>query len=144
MNIVDAVSFFVAGVPIPQGAASAFIHGNRAIVTTTKKKGLTAWRGDIRTEAQRHITELFEGPIAVELDFIMPRPKSMAKRNRRPWNTKAPDIDKLLRASLDAMTGVVFRDDASVSQVFVRKITAAEGEQSGVRVGLWQIAGDEP
>ena len=64
----------------------------------------------------------------------MPRPKSTPKRNVRPAHTKTPDIDKLLRAALDALTGVVWRDDAQVAEVSVRKMVAAYGEQTGVMV----------
>ena len=33
-----------------------------------------------------------------------------------------PDVDKLARAGLDAMTGVVFSDDAQVTEALVGKV----------------------
>ena len=56
----------------------------------------------------------------VSLGFAFLRPKSVSKK-KRPYVTVKPDVDKLARAVLDAMTGVVFRDDAQVVKLEVEK-----------------------
>lgn len=61
----------------------------------------------------RHALQKLETPIAddrryhVELVFLLPKPPSRARTNRR-------DIDKLERSVLDALTGIVWLDDEQV------------------------------
>ena len=57
----------------------------------------------------------FEKPqaIGVECRFYFQRPKS-TKKSIMDKVTK-PDIDKLARAILDALTGIVFEDDSQVT-----------------------------
>ena len=69
----------------------------------------------------------------------MPRPKShYGKRGLLPsspdYPAGMPDIDKLARAALDAMTGVVWSDDAQVSDLRVRKDYCELGQQPGCSV----------
>lgn len=84
-------------------------------------KGLGAWRIDVRdalNEAWHE--EPRDGAVFVSLGFAFLRPKSVTEK-KRPYVTVKPDIDKLARAVLDAMTGVVIRDDAQVVKLEVEK-----------------------
>lgn len=56
--------------------------------------------------------------IALSLDFFFAKPPSAKKRTNV---TVRPDVDKLIRACLDAMTGIVYQDDAQVVDVTARK-----------------------
>ncbi|HZJ30733.1 MAG TPA: RusA family crossover junction endodeoxyribonuclease [Vicinamibacterales bacterium] len=40
-----------------------------------------------------------------------------------------PDIDKLARSTLDALSGIVFDDDARVASLELRKVYAAPGDE---------------
>ena len=126
---------FVPGVPIPQGSHKAFIIGGHAKVTESNK-ALNPWRADVhaalRTLIGNHIP-IPEGPVAVDLAFTMPRRKTEPKR-RTPPHTRKPDIDKLTRGILDAMTGLVFTDDAQVTYLRCTKHTAPLGDQPGVLI----------
>lgn len=134
------VQFFVAGIPKAQGSMRGFVVKGRAVVTHDKSRELNDWRGDIRTEAQKAVTEAATGAVCVNLMFRLPRVQSLPKR-REIAHTKKPDIDRLLRAGLDAMTGVVFADDAQVNAVSVSKRYALDGEQTGVMVTVqWEVA----
>jgi crossover junction endodeoxyribonuclease RusA len=53
-----------------------------------------------------------EGPIRISCKFFFLKPKS-AKKSILHKTTK-PDIDKLLRAIMDGVTGICFLDDAQV------------------------------
>jgi Holliday junction resolvase RusA-like endonuclease len=44
-----------------------------------------------------------------------------------------PDLDKLVRAILDSLTGVVWRDDAQVVDIVARKVYA---ETPGVDIAI--------
>ena len=126
---------FVPGVPVPQGSARAFVVGKRAIVTGANPK-TNPWRADVAAGVRSAIGEQIvhpNGAVAVELRFVMPRRKSEPKRIT-PAHTRKPDLDKLARALLDAITGLVFTDDSQVSELLATKRTAAIGEQPGVLI----------
>ena len=129
---MSEMSFFVAGVPRPQGSAKAFAlpaKGNerpRAVVTSDTKD-LKPWRNAIASEARHHGVELIAGAAEVEVVFILPRPKShwSSKGGLKPsaprHPTTRPDVDKLERAVLDALKGVVLGDDAQVVRLIGEK-----------------------
>jgi crossover junction endodeoxyribonuclease RusA len=56
----------------------------------------------------------------------MNRPKTV----NRPEPSVAPDLDKLVRAVLDGLTAIAYRDDGQVV-----RLTAAK--QYGVNPGVW-------
>lgn len=129
------ISFFVHGQPIGQGSTRAFVPkpGAHPIITTTAK-GLAAWRRLVADVAQQH-AHMHEGAVAIELVFFLPRPKALPKRRPTP-HTKRPDLDKAIRAILDALTSVMFRDDAQVNTVFAHKRYAHESGPVGVRITI--------
>jgi Holliday junction resolvase RusA-like endonuclease len=115
------IAFTVRGLPVPQGSTRAFVRGGRPIVTSDAK-GLGAWRTAIASEARFAMGGLpmLRGPVRVQVEFELPRPASRPKRDR--WPDRRPDLDKLVRASLDSMTGVVFGDDSQVVRLSASKI----------------------
>lgn len=108
----------VEGTPIPQGS---FRHiGNGRIISANPK--LNAWRQTIADQiAQQTHHRLIDGPIRVNLVFTLPRPKSVTRA--RP--TVKPDIDKLCRAALDAISLPryiqLITDDSQVTDLHAAK-----------------------
>mgnify|MGYP001558892919 CR=1 FL=1 len=136
---MSTVSFFVAGVPVPQGSMRAFMpKGGHFPVVTADNKGMLPWRQRIATEAQRAMEGRapFLVPVSVAAQFHLPRPKSRPKRDLFP--DRKPDVDKLARAVLDSLTGIVFRDDAQVCSLFVVKHYARGA--TGVEVSIYDLA----
>lgn len=134
MTVGTQVRFFVAGDPVPQGSLKAFANRKtgRAMLTSTSGKNLTHWRDAIGWVAREHCDTLAEGPVQVLLRFRLTKPKSVPKRRGTP--VVKPDIDKLARAALDALTGVCFRDDAQVISLIASKAYCNPEEQPGVDV----------
>jgi Holliday junction resolvase RusA-like endonuclease len=114
------VCFAVRGLPVPQGSVRAFMAGGKAHVAT-KSAPLMAWRTAIAMVASTSMRDepMFDEPVSVEATFTLPRPVSAPKRVVYP--AVKPDIDKLARSLLDALTGVVVRDDSRVVSLTVRK-----------------------
>lgn len=129
-------SFFAAGIPQPQGSARAFVNPRtgRAIVTTANPK-MKPWREIIGAEARRVINTSGVDAVDVRIKFVMPRPKSSSPK-RRPYPIVKPDIDKLTRACLDALTGIAYNDDSQVVKIEVQKVYALDGEQPGAHVDV--------
>lgn len=68
------------------------------------------------------------------VEFVMPRPKSLPKKQPTKPHTSRPDVDKLLRAIGDALTGVVWADDGQCVQSVGSKRYAEPGEGPGARI----------
>lgn len=136
---LTSCQFFARGRPIAQGSMKAVgIKNGRSILTTTAK-GLHAWRDIVAWEARRAWTDPpLAGPVSVHLNFIMPKPKSAPKR-RRTLPAKRPDLDKLYRACLDALSGVLYADDAQVVILNGSKVYVEEGGSVGVGVTVGRI-----
>ena len=70
--------------------------------------------------------ERITGPVQVYVTFYMPIPKSTPKKDAA-WmdgapHFKKPDIDNLLKAALDLLSGKVFDDDSYVARQSAEKV----------------------
>ena len=106
----------VYGEPIPKGSTRAFVVNGKA-VTTNANKRTKDWQTLVSMAAQeKRPDKPIEGAVDIMLNFYLPRPKSVTKK-KRPLPTVKPDIDKLIRCVLDALTGIYFTDDAQVTDI---------------------------
>lgn len=129
--------FFVAGDARPQGSKRAVAPG----VLRESAKGLHAWRAKVALTARAAgwMGEPSDAPFAVGLVFVRARPKTHLERDGRvkphapPFPIAKPDVDKLERAILDALTGVCWIDDSRVVSVRKMKLFGAR-EGVGIRV----------
>ncbi|KKM27567.1 hypothetical protein LCGC14_1573400 [marine sediment metagenome] len=78
---------------------------------------------------------VLDGPIRVKLEFLVPRLKTVVRRY--PTGAREGDIDKLMRSILDAMTGVVYKDDSQV----IRSIL--EQNYTDSMPGVWVTISDD-
>jgi len=115
------IDLTVEGVPVPQGS---FRHvGNGRIISANPK--LNTWRDTIATQiATQTAHRLIEAPIRLQLVFTLPRPKSVPI-GRRATPTTKPDLDKLTRAVMDAISleryCQVIKDDSLVTDLHAAK-----------------------
>lgn len=86
---------------------------------------LLDWRREVSLHARLAMRSSppVEGPVRVLLEFAMAAPK----RGARPWPTTRPDIDKLTRAVLDALTGIAYVDDSQVIALAATKVYGDPG-----------------
>lgn len=128
------IAFFVPGRPAPQGSKR---HVGRGILIESSKE-VGPWRERVALAAHSHAQQLSTGPVGIRLEFVMPRPKSAPKRST-PAATKRPDVDKLARAILDALTDTCFADDSQVVSLHATKRLAEIDEAPGVHIALQEI-----
>ena len=66
-----------------------------------------------------------ECPVRVRLEYWFPIPKSYSKKKREELigqpHTKKPDLDNLVK-TLDALNGVVFKDDSQIVDIRAQKM----------------------
>ena len=127
MVLKDA--FFVRGRPVPQGSMKFVRPG---VMIHSRSQDLALWRADIARNAELFGFKPIASAVKVELDFIMSKPKSA----KRAFPSVKPDLDKLIRAVLDGLTGVAFEDD---SQVILIQSSKTYGEKQGVWIRIEQI-----
>jgi len=128
---LSEVSFYAPGKPETKGSARAFVVKGRAIITNDNKKA-KQWAAVVSLAALEAMAgrSAFEGPVVVTVRFDVQRPKAHStSKGLRPgaplFSSSKPDVDKLARCCLDALTGVVFLDDAQVARLVVEKRYAA-------------------
>lgn len=123
----------VDGDPVPKGSTRAFIpKGWKRPVITTASKRTTVWEKQCREAAQKNSPECSDEPMLVVVDFALRRPKRL-KDMTEPC-IKRPDLDKLVRCVLDALTGVVWSDDSQVDHLIATKRYANVGEAAHVSI----------
>jgi crossover junction endodeoxyribonuclease RusA len=128
----------VIGTPAPQGSKRHVGGG----VMVESSKAVAPWRDAVAyaaclaaNQAEPWVPE--EGPVAVVVTFWLTRPKSAPKRRTLP--DRKPDLDKLARSTLDALTtaGVIV-DDARIVELTCRKLYATEGFPTGALIKIKQ------
>lgn len=115
---MTAVMVNVLGEPIPQGSLRAVARGR--LVSDNER--LRPWRDSVAWQVRESMNGAspLEGPLEVVATFWLPRPQSAPKKRWAP--EKKPDLDKLVRAALDAATaGGAWVDDAQVVSVIAKK-----------------------
>ena len=141
-----AISFEVPGVPQPQGSTKAFKHRTSGrVVVTSDNARLRPWRDAVCWHARQTLAGRgpLVGPISVALEFRFVRPAGhFGKRGLRPAAPREhvvrPDLDKLARSTLDALSEAgIWRDDAQVVWVRAQK---GYGEAPGVRIVVMRPA----
>jgi Holliday junction resolvase RusA-like endonuclease len=127
----------VVGTPAPQGSKSfkGFRGGKPVLVESCT--GVAPWRAAVvraTTEAMKSTgMTTVVAPSMVVIDFYLPRPASAPKHRTVP--DRRPDLDKLIRSTLDALTTAgAIEDDARVVEILARKHYAAD--RYGARIVL--------
>lgn len=136
------IVFDVPGRARPQGSKRAMRRG-RKIVMVEMSEHLQSWRGSVAWAAQQQMLKrrrrtLLQGPIELVLLVNFKRPKSWKKT--QVWPTGPPDSSKLLRAVEDALTGIVYRDDAQIVVALVAKHADATNPGESVKIIVREIA----
>lgn len=138
-TMTTIVSFFCQGEPVAQPRVRVVRVGKCVRMGgANKSHAIHRWKDYLRHDAQKAMLglTLAEGPIALELTFLMPRPTSMPRKSAGLLipHTKRPDLDNLEKAVKDALNTIVWRDDSQVSNVAKRKRYVRGAEAPGVHV----------
>lgn len=109
------IKFFIPGVPVAKGRPRFARQGKFVVAYTPKKT--KDWEEHVKWASIEHRPDKpLEGALRINLDFCMPRPKSIPKH--KIHHTKRPDLDNLQKSVIDALqNAALFKDDSQ----FVRK-----------------------
>lgn len=138
-----AISTWVAGVPAPQGSKRPLGRrgGFGKVIMVESSTKVKPWREDVRQAfldrwLRTGERQVLTGPVVVKIVFVMPRTKAMGTKPAPPMVQK-PDLDKLVRAVLDALkSACVYADDSQVVTVLAHKRRAEPGEATGAMIHI--------
>jgi|SRR6267154_4473911 len=128
LTAIDSISITAFCQPEPQGSMKAFIPKgwNRAIITSDNKD-LKSYRQEVSKAAiaERQKIGFYEVmfvkhvPVVANFKFYFAKPESVSKK--RSSHVVRPDLSKLIRATEDALTGIVYTDDAQIVSIQAEK-----------------------
>jgi Holliday junction resolvase RusA-like endonuclease len=131
-----ALRFEVRGNPRPQGSLTAWrtAAGSKARIAHAGGVPFRRWRASLANAAIVASVDSppFRGPVIVTLTFRMPRPA----KSKDSSPVMPPDVDKLARAVLDALSGIVYQDDGQVVVLTASKHWATPDDPMGVRISV--------
>lgn len=158
-SAIYPIEITVYGEPEPAGSKSSFVPTNRKtkkpfykngrIVVNTvdanpKAKG---WKSTVKASAGiQYLGPMLRGPLAVEFifyrkrnkgDFGTGRNEGIVKDSADAYPTKRPDALKLARAVEDALTDVLWLDDAQIVDEHIGK---RFGDRARVEIKIWPVA----
>jgi Holliday junction resolvase RusA-like endonuclease len=136
------IEFRVPGVAAPQGSKKAFKTRGGRIALVESCSRVKPYRATVALAAREVWAEgATHGTVGVSIAFTFVRPKSHynAKGVLRAGVATHPgkgigDLDKLCRAAIDGLTGVIYADD---SQVVSLVATKAYGNTAESRISIY-------
>jgi Holliday junction resolvase RusA-like endonuclease len=141
------ISFTVYGEAEPAGSKTAGVTNYGRRFVRDANPASYEWKRLVSqvAGAQMNGAEQLEGPLSLVLTFVRTRPKRhFGKRGLLPsapaYPTVKPDALKLARAVEDALSGVVYRDDAQVVEQVARKVY---GEPARVEIAVREIEAED-
>lgn len=150
--------FDVYGSPAPQGSKRAWVNPKtgRAQMREQLHERIQSWRSDVRDTALKYRPEgfqLLDGALVVDMVFTFTRPanqygtgrNSAALKDSAPPRPKGkPDVSKLARSTEDALTKILYKDDALITEYGrLLKVYAGEDRDAlaspGARIRIYTL-----
>jgi Holliday junction resolvase RusA-like endonuclease len=150
MQTGEIARFFVPGIPQPGGSKRAFVPKGwkRAIITDANAKA-KPWQQTVKVFARDSYAGVpSRNPLSVEATFMVQRPRGHFGTGRNAGKLKAsapthptgkPDATKLWRSTEDALTGILWADDA---QIVRQSIGKAYSDRPGVQIAVYELGGE--
>ncbi len=127
----------IPGEPATKGSTRSFTSARTGKVVTLPASNRT---DEYEARVKLAARQKWEGkptrlPVRLCITFWLKRPKSHYRsgrysryvRHKAPFeHVKRPDLDKLLRAILDGLTGVIYEDDSQVYDIKASKFYSGE------------------
>ena len=104
-------------------------HVGNGRMVHSQGSALAVWRSTVELVARESQVRKIDGAVSIQLHFFLRRPRTVT----RQLPTVPPDLDKLIRAVLDALSGTAYDDDSQVVEI---KATKAYSDQPGVEISI--------
>mgnify|MGYP001776268642 CR=1 FL=1 len=122
---MQKLMFEIPGSPIGQGRPKfSTINGHAKAYDPEKSRNYKAYVRMLATQAMKDSGfTMIEGPCVLRIDAYFEVPKSKSKKFREAalsgleWPTKKPDADNIVKAILDALNGLMYKDDSCIVEL---------------------------
>lgn len=124
------MKFTIYGTPVAKGRPKLSTRGVFARAYTPEKT--VNYENLVKVFYKNAGGEMHHGAVSVEAMFCFPIPQSVPKKTKAKMlageigHVKRPDIDNCLKSLFDALNGVAWEDDASVTFVMAGKMYSEE------------------
>jgi Holliday junction resolvase RusA-like endonuclease len=131
------ITISLAGEPVAKGRPRASLRrarGGKLRIHMRTPDKTASYEERVRAAARTEVETLsglmslpFDGPVRVDLLAVFEPPASWSQKKRAAAigreiaHTVRPDLDNILKAWLDALNGIVYRDDTQVVRVAAEK-----------------------
>ncbi len=122
----ELVYFEVPGTFATKGSTFSFKDRRGVIRTKTDSKHGKTFATAVQWAAKQAGVTLIDKGRGVSLQVVYGFARPKGKDRFRTDPCVRPDVDKLVRALLDALTGIAYHDDGQVVALSVRKVYAAQ------------------
>lgn len=137
---MTAIALTIPGKPCGQPRARATtVNGHARMYEADKSHPIHVFKAAVRMAFRNAGGERMDGPLQVAIKAVYPRPKAKTWKTRPmpwEWDQGNHDADNIAKACLDALNGVAYSDDKSVSQLVVTKIMAAGDEEARTEIRI--------
>lgn len=134
----------VYGLPASKGSLRCLGRGRHI----ESARGLPAWMLAVKDAWREQVHDHWadrDAMYSVRLTFLLPWPASYGRPPLAALeHRRRPDLDKLTRGVLDALTGYAWIDDAQVCSIDARKFYAYDGQPPGCRIEVITMQRSHP
>lgn len=126
--MTDPIRFMVPGAPQPKERARTTRKGSYTPKKTREYEALVGWHGRIAMGDRALLT----GPLSITVTIHRQLQQRATREQREQaargllWCDKRPDADNYVKGALDALNGVLWRDDGQIAELVARKIYSEE------------------
>lgn len=119
------ITIKIDGKPIPWMRPGRKLINSNIIVYDKQAREKEKVKWQIKPQ---YCDPLISCPIFMDITFYMPIPKAASQKMRTQMvidhckPMKRPDVDNMAKFYLDCMTGMVFNDDAQITELNLRKV----------------------
>ena len=137
-DTTETITFSVPGPPKGQGRPRFARIG--AFVRTYDRAESRDWKSKVALFAKAAGVRLIGGPVAISAVAFLARPKRLMRKRDEDGAitaTSKPDVDNILKAVQDGLTGIAYADDAQIVEATILKMYHAKpsGPETTVSVG---------
>jgi len=115
----------VSGHPIPKQSFKASTHTGK--ITGYTPERVKAWQNQVAMAAIQAMfdseLDMYQDELQAEIVFLLP-------------DKKRRDLDNLSKAVLDAMNGIVYKDDKQIQKLMLSKVISKDNP--GVIIRIWK------
>ena len=134
-----AISFKVEGMAAAPQGSKKHVGGGVMIESC---KNVKPWRYLVSQAAVASGATLLRGPVRMSTVFLFRRPKSHFRTNGKlkpsapRWMSVRPDASKLQRSTEDALSKLLYEDDARIVTLTASKRYCVDDERPGALITL--------